>query len=160
MLSLPQRNLGANCQGCLKACYRCNLWTLLKHSWAHVIWRWYSGICKWKCNQAWPLGVKQGGIVSQWWLPLACFYSPKEGNLSLPLSSHLGRLSSTDSYLRVEIYFLLMAILPSFLPSNKSPLWNSSSTGENHLIGMRQTTYCNKTKCCFFHLLSLSRIGN
>lgn len=37
MLSLPQRNLGANCQDCLKVCYRCNLWTLLSHTPEHVL---------------------------------------------------------------------------------------------------------------------------
>ena len=42
----------------------------------------------------------------------------------------------------------------------KFPLWNSSRIEENHLIGMRQTVYFKKTKSCFLHLLSVSRIRN
>lgn len=34
---LSKRNLGANCQDCFTACYRCNLWTLLSSIPEHVL---------------------------------------------------------------------------------------------------------------------------
>lgn len=84
----------------------------------------------------------------------------KRGNSSFSLSSHLGNSYST-SYFQADMYFLFInGCVTSLLPFERIPTLKHFRVEENHLIGMRQTTYLKKTKSCFLHLLSLSRIGN